>query len=213
MALDILKKLHRETLTAEELEDIYRNNRDSYRVVLALIQKRNFPVQISLGVIPKLFTPDLVQVIKNRMTNPQVRKRAEQEFLVKYRVMPAGEKKAVIRRAGPNILKELVFEANSVILKEIFTAPSCIGEVVFRFLLHGNADRTDLYAALAGTHWLKSPEIAEMVMRDKAAPVRAQIEALEGISSKALRKIVEDEEHHEAVIRGAIKLFRRRIES
>lgn len=213
MVLDILRKLHRHTIPTEELEELYSTHKDSYRIVLALIQKRNFPVNISLGIVPKLFTPDLLLLMKNRMSNPQLRKRAEQEFLVKYRIMPSGEKMSLVKRAHPELLSELIFEEKEQILEQIFRAPGCITSVVFSFLLQAKVERYKLYNALTETRWLKERDVAEYVVKDEAAPVRAKVEALQGLSDSALRKVAEDESQHKAVTRAAFELFRKRIES
>ena len=83
--LELLRQLYHRTLPEEELIDIFYQNRDRYRVLLHLIQQPRFPEKFALNIVPRLYPMDLIKVVKNKRTNSAIRKRAELEFVNKYK--------------------------------------------------------------------------------------------------------------------------------
>jgi len=175
-ALNVIKRLQSSAISQEELEDIHRRHKDEYRVLLHLAQHPKFPQGLALGILSKLFAVDLVRVIKNVKTNPFVRKKAELEFMQRYKRLALGEKSALLKMA-PNTL-----------LLAILQNPNCSEDVVLRFVNRG-LERSVFYQALGETAWFQSPAVAEAVAHDPEAPIKALLAVIPYLGLTGLQKL------------------------
>jgi len=133
-SLNVIKKLQAAGISQEELEDIYRQHKNEYRVLLHLAQHPKFPQRISLGIISKLFAADLVRVIKNVKTNPFIRKKAELEFSQRYKRLALGEKISLLKMAPNSLLLTFSEENQPQLIQAILQNGNCGEDVVLRFV-------------------------------------------------------------------------------
>jgi hypothetical protein len=203
--LDILKELHRRVLTETELVDVFYQHRDKYRVHLSLVQQPHFPEKHSLGIIPKLYPMDLIRVIKNKRTNPNIRKRAEREFVNKYNKYPLGEKLSYMKVAPDSLLNYFIEETDGRVLEVILNNPFATEELMLK-LINRKARRFELYEALAGTEWYKRPQVAAAIAHDKTAPIKIMIMIIPFLNLKQLEKLYADENTHR-IVRDNIILY------
>ena len=199
--LELLRCLYKGGLSAGELEEMADRFADRYRVQVALIQNPRFPVRRSLNFISSLFPADLVRLIRNKMTNPQVRRRAELEFFNKFQRFPLGEKLTHVRTAPVELLGRLVESADTRILKVIFLNPNCTEEVVLKGLLR-ERDREPLYQALDNTPWIRRPVIASMLSRHPETPIKMLISIIPWLNESDLKRLETREGTHESVLEG-----------
>jgi hypothetical protein len=203
--LAVIKRLQSSAISQEELEDIHRRHKDDYRVLLNLAQHPKFPQGLAQGILSKLFAVDLVRVIKNVKTNPFVRKKAELEFMQRYKRLALGEKISLLRMAPQPLLLALHEENHPQLLEAILENPNCTEEVVLRFVNRG-PERSQFYRALAETAWPRSPAVAEAVAHDPEAPVRNLLQIIPSLGLAGLQKLFRDPGTHQAV-RDRIRLF------
>ena len=173
-SLDVIKRLQFSGISQEELEDIHRRHKDDYRVLLHLAQHPKFPQGLALGIISKLFAVDLVRLIKNVKANPYVRKKAELEFMQRYKRLALGEKISLLKMAPNALLLDLNDESHPQLLQAILQNPGCSEEVVLRFV-----NRSTSATPLPGPHrntWVQHPAVAEAVAHDPEAPIRILLE-------------------------------------
>jgi hypothetical protein len=196
--LDVIRRLQRSALSREELEDMHRRHKDDYRVLLGLVQHPRFPQGSALGILSKLFAVDLVRVIKNVKTNPFVRKKAELEFMQRYKRLALGEKISLLKMASNSLLLALSDENHPRLIQTILQNPSCSEEVVLRFVNRSH-DRSLFYQALAETFWFRSPAVAEAVAHDPEAPIRILLKIIPHLGLAGLQKLFRDENTHQAV--------------
>jgi len=196
--LDVIKRLQSSAISQEELEDIHRRHKDDYRVQLNLVQHAKFPQGLALGILSKLFAVDLVRVIKNVKTNPFVRKKAELEFMQRYKRLALGEKISLLRLAPNPLLLALSEENHPQLLLVILQNPNCSEEVVLHFVNRG-LERSQFYLALGETSWHRSPAIAEAVAHDPEAPVRNLLQIIPHLGLAGLQKLFSDPATHQAV--------------
>ena len=196
--IDLLKRLRFGVLSEQELLDIFFQSRGKYRVVCQLIQHPKFPEAQALNVLAELFSMDLIRVIKNKRTNPFVRRKAELEFSLRYEKIPAGEKISHLRMAPLQVLVHLLREKNSRSLQVIFENPECTEDLVLRFL-NRPADKPPVYEALMATPWPKRPRVAEAVIRDPHAPIRVLLDIVPILNHNQLKWLYEDGNAHQRV--------------
>lgn len=204
-SLGVIKRLQSSAISAEELEEIHRQHKDDYRVLLGLVQHPKFPQGVALGIIGKLFAADLVRVIKNVKTNPYVRKKAELEFLQRYRRLALGEKVSLLKMAPNSLLRAFNDEDQPPLLQAILENPNCSEEVVLRFV-NRVSDRSRFYQALAGTSWHQSPVVAEAVAHDPEAPIRILLQIIPYLGLTGLQRLYRGATTHQAV-RDRIRAF------
>jgi hypothetical protein len=205
-SIDIIRKLTLASTGQEELEQIYRSYKDDYRVLLNLVQHPKFPQSMSLGIISKLFSPDLVRVVKNVRTNPFVRKKAELEFLQRYRRLALGEKIALLKIAPNALLLALCDENQPQLIETIFNSPHCSEDVVLRFINRSGGECGAVYDALDRSAWHMNPAVAAAVAHDPEAPIKIVLKIIPYLGLAGLQTLFSDEATHQ-IVRDRIRDF------
>ncbi len=178
---------------------------------VALAQHPRFPQHIAMEIVSELFSPELIQIIKNMRANPFVRKQAELHFLNKYRRLLLGEKKSLLRIAPAELLKKLVDENHPDLLEIIFKSTYCTHEVVLYFI-HQHKKKKHLYQALSQTEWVKVREVAAAIAQDAEAPVKILIQVIPFLSAEKLKKLLNSEDTHGSVKEAIRNFFEKRKE-
>jgi hypothetical protein len=210
--LDLLRRLYRETLPQEELIELYYNNRDRYRVLLHLVQQPKFPERFSLNIVPKFFAMDLIRIVKNKRTNPYIRKRTEIEFVNRYQKYPLGEKLSYMRVAPTSLLLYFIEEKDVRVLKTILKNPYCTEDLVVR-MINRYTPRHQCYEVLYDTEWYKRPRVAEAIAHDLQAPIRMLTRIIPYLNLRQLEKLYNDEKTHQSVKDNIIRYMRQRGEN
>jgi hypothetical protein len=205
ITLDIIKKLQHSSIGQEELEEIYRLHKNDYRILLYLVQHPKFPQSISLGIISKLFAADLVRVIKNVKTNPFVRKKAENEFIQRYRRLALGEKISLLKIAPNSLLLGFSDENQPQLIETILNNPNCSEDVVLR-LINRHGEHANLYVALDNSHWHMNPAVAMAVGHDPEAPIKILLKIIPYLGLNGLQKLFRDDDTHQ-IVRDRIRDF------
>ena len=203
--LNVIKRLQDSGISQEELEAIFSQHRNEYRVLLQLAQHPRFPQSLSLGIISKLFAVDLVRVIKNVKANPFIRKKAELEFIQRYKRLALGEKISLLKMAPNVLLLDFSEENDPRLIQVILQNPNCSEEVILRFV-NRSSERGNFYQVLAETTWPQNPAIAEAVAHDREAPIKILMKIIPYLGLTGLQKLFRADDTHQAV-REHIKLF------
>jgi hypothetical protein len=203
--LSLFKRLQSAAVGQEELEEIFSRHKDEYRVLLHLVQHPKFPQALALGIVSKLFAVDLLRLVKNVKANPFVRKKAELEFMQRYKRLALGEKISLLKMAPNVLLLALNEESHPQLLQAILQNPGCSEEVVLRFVNRAT-ERSSFYQALGETQWHQNPAVAEAVAHDPEAPVRILLKIIPFLGLSGLQKLFRDESTHQSV-RDHIKAF------
>lgn len=196
--LDLLRKLHFDSVTEDELMDIFHRYRDNYRVLMHLAMHPKFPDKFALNIISRLNAMDLIRVIKNNRTNPFTRKKAEMEFQQKYNKLPIGEKLSYMKIAPYSLMVLLIEEKDLRVVSAMLNNPYCTEDLVIRFI-NRYTPRSIVYEALVETEWYKRPSVAEAIAHDIEAPIRALLLILPFLNRHSLRQLYENETTHEIV--------------
>jgi translation elongation factor EF-G len=207
--LELLKQLYRRTLPEEELIDIFYQNRDRYRVLLQLLQQFRFPEKLALNIIPKLYPMDLIKVVKNKLTNAAIRKRAELEFVNKYNKYPLGEKISYIKIAPNSLLNYFIEENDKSILEALLKNAYCTEEVLLKFV-NRKTDKTSFYEALCATEWYKRPQVAFAISHDSQAPIRILVTIIPYLSLKQLENLYKSDKTHQIVKKNILQYLQDR---
>ncbi len=204
LELQIIRKIKFGNINSKELLEIYHNYEGNYRVILFLIQHPSFSEKIALNVIPRLFTVDLLRVIKNRRTNPFIRKRAEIEFVNKYPRYPLGEKIGYMKIAPTSLLNHFIRERDKTLLEVMIKNPQCTEELILKMinLEDGGDGKFNFYEVIVDTEWIKRRQIAEGIANDKSAPIRVMLQILPYLSITNLNKLYNSDYIHKTIKNG-----------
>jgi len=206
--LDLIRKLHFGSVTEQELMDIFYQYRDNYRMKLNLVMHPKFPEKYALNIISYFFAIDLIRVIKNKRTNPFIRKKAELEFSEKYKRFPLGEKLSYMKIAPHSLLNYFMGERDKRVMEVMLKNTGCTEELVLKFINREDS-RNVVYEALSSTEWYMRPAVAEAIAHDTQAPIRMLIDILPYISKRTLRKLYEKKDTHKIVKKNITEYYRR----
>ena len=207
--LEVLRQINFGALSSEDLVNIYHDYARSYRVQFQLVQHPRFPIKYSMGIISKMFPPDLVRITKNKRTNPFVRKKAELEFRNRYIKLALGEKLALMKGAPLSLLEYFVAEKDKRILSVIFHNPFCTEELMLKFI-NRIQDRIPVYQALDSTLWHRRRPVAFAISRDSQAPIKMMLKIIPFLEISRLRDMYLDETIHQIVRDRIIDYMRSR---
>lgn len=170
--LSVLRRINSGSVTVEELEKFGDEFSHRQRIQVALVQHPRFPQKRALNIISSLFPGDLLKVLRNKRTNPLIRRRGEVEFLNKFQRLPLGEKITCLKIAPVELLMKFNRLNDARLLHALLENPSCTESVVIG-MIQGGGDHQGLYNALDGSDWLRRPGVVSAVSRDPLAPVKA----------------------------------------
>jgi len=211
--LKLLRRIKYGHIGSEELVSLYNEYAGNYRMRFALVQHPSFPVKTALNIIPSLFTIDLIRLVKNRRTNPFIRKRAEIEFVNKYPRYPLGEKITYMRIAPRSLLNYFIREKDKKILKEMLNNPQCTEELILKMinLEDEGKGKFELYDVLSESEWFKRRMVAEAIANDKTAPIKIILKILPYLSIKNLNKIYSSVNTHKTIKKGITEYLNNRV--
>jgi len=196
--VDIIRQIRFGNVNEKELIDIYDVQRDNYRIRFHLIQHPKFPIKVALNSIQQLFTMDLIRLIKNRRSNPFIRKKAETEFLTRFQRLAMGEKIAILKTAPVQVLNHFIEESDLRILKIIFKNPECNEELILKFI-NRKSQRSEFYQALQLSDWYKRPAIVDAIIRDNEAPIKLILDMIPLLKNEQLKRLYHNKNTHEIV--------------
>ncbi|MEN8223458.1 MAG: hypothetical protein ABFR36_09395 [Acidobacteriota bacterium] len=198
--LNILRKLQSGGVDSKYLITIYDEYKDNYRIKLNLIQHPGFPVETALNVISSLFTTDLLNVTRNKRTNPFIRKRCEIEFTQRYNKTPKGEKISLLKRAPLNLLEHFINEKDDTILGVIIENPNSTEDLIIKFVNRGD-EPAQVYNKLIHTKWIRNRRVCYAISFNKEVPIRVWMEIIPNIELNRLKDLLKKSALHENVKR------------
>ena len=210
--VELIRRLNFGSVTEPELIDIYHENKSNYRILLNLVQHPRFPIKFSLNFVPSLFSMDLLRVIKNRRTNPFIRKKVEFEFAARYNKFPMGEKLSYLKIAPSSLLNHFIKENDRRVLKTILNNTSCTEELVIKFVTR-KSPKFVFYEVLSSTDWYKRPAIANLIAGDSDAPIKLVLKIIPYLNIHQLKKIHEKEDTHEIIKKNVAEYLRNKNDS
>jgi hypothetical protein len=201
--LDVIRRLKRGEWKRDELTALYDQYRDRYRVLLHLIQHPRFPDAFALHILSRLYSVDLLMVIRNTRTNPFVRKRAEIEFKIRYPKIPLGEKITLLRTAPGSLLLHFIDESDSRVIQTILGNPNCTEEILLGFI-NRPGDRSAFYQAIDATDRHRSVTVSRAIALDPEAPVKILLKIIPFVGLAELTRMAGDETLHQ-IVRGRVR--------
>ena len=197
-ALGLLK---RADVTASSLAQLGRNPSvtNSHKVLLALATHHRTPRHITIPLLRRLFTFDLMQVALAPTVAADVKRAAEEQILNRLESLSSGERISLARRASGRVAAALLLDKESRVISTALDNSRLVEASVVIALMKHNAPSS--LVTLVGEHskWALRREVQIALLRSEKTPVERAIELARNFSADFLRDIV-PESRREALI-------------
>jgi hypothetical protein len=188
-ALGLLK---RADVTASSLAQLGRNPSvtNSHKVLLALATHHRTPRHITIPLLRRLFTFDLMQVALAPTVAADVKRAAEEQILNRLESLSSGERISLARRGSGRVAAALLLDTESRVTSTALDNSRLVEAAVVTALMKHDAPES--LFRLAGEHskWSLRREVQTALLRSEKTPLERAIELARNFSADYAREIV-----------------------
>jgi hypothetical protein len=199
-----LAQLKRRDITAEALALLARNTdiTKSRKVMLALAMHPRTPRHISLPLLRRLFTFDLMQVMLTPAVAADIKRTAEDQILLRSESLGAGEKISLAKRASGRVAAALLQEADERVISPALDNAQLTEAMLVQALMKPRAP--EILFALVSEHrkWSLRREVQIALLRSEKTPLARAQELAKKFSEEFLREIILPERLEEFKTKG-----------
>ena len=188
-ALSLLK---RSDITTTALALLGRNPSamKSRKVLLALATHPRTPRHISIPILRRLFTFDLMQVTLTPAVAVDIKRAAEEQILNRLESLSLGERISLARRASGRIAAALLLDAEVRVISTALDNTHLVEASVVTALMKNNAPESLFAAASEHPQWALRREVQIALLRSENLPLQRAVELAREFSADILRAIV-----------------------
>lgn len=197
-----LALLKHSDVTASALALLGRNPSvmKSRKVALGLATHPRTPRHITIPMLRRLFTFDLMQVALTPTVTADVKRAAEEQILNRLEALSLGERISLARRASGRVAAALLLDTESRVISTALDNSRLVEALVVTALMKHNAPES--LFALTSEHpkWSLRREVQIALLQSEKTPLEHAIELARNFSADFLRVTV-PESRREALIR------------
>jgi hypothetical protein len=187
-----LAQVQRSDVTAADLALLARNPgaMKSRKVVLRLALHPRTPRHITIPLLRRLFTFDLMQVALTPTVAADVKRAAEEQILNRLESVSLGERISLARRASGRVAAALLLDTEARVISTALDNSHLVEAQVVTALMKQNAP--EALFALASEHpkWSLRKEVQIALLRNERTPLARAVELAGNFSAEFLREIV-----------------------
>lgn len=187
-----LALIHSASVAAEDLSRIARTPQalKSRKVLLALATHPRTPRHISIPLLRRMFTFDLMQLTLTPAVAADIKRAGEEQILVRMESLSLGEKISLARRASGRIAAELLREADERVVSVALDNGRLVEAGVVTALM--NARSAELLFCLVSAHakWSQRREVQIALLRSEKTPLERAREIAAHFSPELLAEIL-----------------------
>jgi hypothetical protein len=187
-----LATLQRADVSSEEIVALSRDSASlkSRKVLLALVSHPRAPRHVSIPLLRRMFTFDLVKMALTPTVAPDIKRAAEEQVLVRLESIPAGEKISLARRGPSRIVAELLKENDPRIISVALDNGRLVESAVVTTLMKNDAPALLYRLVSEHSKWSLRREVQIALLRSEKTPFDRAIELAVHFSRESLREIV-----------------------
>lgn len=189
---EALALLKRADVTAASLALLARNPSaiKSRKVLLGLATHPRTPRHITIPLLRRLFTFDLMQVALAPTVAADVKRAAEEQILNRLESLSLGERISLARRASGRVAAALLLDTEGRVISTALDNPRLMEASVATALMNHNAPES--LFALASEHpkWSLRREVQISLLRSEKTPLQRAVELARNFSAGSLQEIV-----------------------
>jgi hypothetical protein len=161
----------------------------SRKVLLAIAIHPRTPRHVSMPLLRRMFTFDLMQVTLTPSVAADVKRSAEEQILARTESLPAGEKIALAKRASGRVAAALLLTDDERVAGPALDNPQLTEALVVQALMKPRAPK-QLFALVSGHgKWAQRREVQIALLRSEKTPVERAREFAKNFSEEFLREI------------------------
>ena len=191
---EALAALEQAEITAAEIAGISKSASaaKSRKVTLAIVLHPRTPRHISVPLLRRMFTFDLMQVTLTPAVAVDIKRVAEEQILLRQESLAAGEKISLAKRASGRVAATLLQESDKRIVEPALDNPQLTEALIVQALM--KSDAPDLLFALASEHrkWSKRREVQIALLRSEKTPLERAREFANSFSPEFLRETLDE---------------------
>jgi len=187
-----LALLQRPEVTGEALVSLARNpgTTKSRKVRLALTIHPRTPRHVSLPMLRRLFTFDLMRVALTPTVAADIKRAAEDQLLNRLESLSMGEKISLARRASGRVAAALLRDLEPRIVATALDNPRLTEAQVVTVLTKPDASPSLSEIVSAHPKWSQRREVQIVLLRSEKTPLQRAIEFAGNFSTDFLHEIV-----------------------
>jgi hypothetical protein len=186
-----LALLRRSDVTAAALAVVARNPSvaKSRKVLLGLATHHRTPRHITIPMLRRLFTFDLMQIALTPTIAADVKRAAEEQILNRLESLSSGERISLARRASGRVAAALLLDAETRVISTALDNSRLVETSVVTALMKHNAPES--LFALVSEHgkWSLRREVQIALLRSEKLPLPRAVELARNFSGDCLREI------------------------
>lgn len=187
-----LASLKNSDITAEELVQLSKNPivAKSRKVMLGLIQHPRTPRHVSIPLLRRLFTFDLMQVALTPIIPADLKRAAEEQILTRLESLPTGQKISLARRASGRIAAELVRDKDKRVASVALENARLVEHSVVAAVMRPDTGESVFILVSQHSKWSQRREIQIALLRSDKTPLDRARQFAPHFSEQFLREIV-----------------------
>jgi hypothetical protein len=183
---------HQADVSADVLTRLSRDSNvlKSRKVALALAMHARTPRHVSIPLLRRLFTFDLMQVSLTPAVAADIKRAAEDQILLRLESLSIGEKTALARRASGRVAAALLQEPDERVSKPALDNSQLTEAHVIQALMKPVAPEELFLLVCRHSKWSQRHEVQAALLRSEKTPPGVAAEFLDHFSTEALRQMV-----------------------
>jgi len=178
---DLIEKLGKSSVVAK-----------SRKVKLAIVRHPKAPRYISLSLMRKLFTFDLMQVALTPAVVGDLKMAAEEVLINRLGTISPGEKLSLARLASGRVACELLLDAEPRIIVAALENPRLTEALVVKAVLRSEASPALVQTVCAHSKWSLRREIRIALLRNQHTPAEHAVEFAKSLPNDVVREILQN---------------------
>jgi hypothetical protein len=195
----ILAQLAQPEISVERISQVSRSpvGGRSRKVMLAITLHPRTPRHVSLPLLRRLFTFDLMQVTLTPAVAADIKRAAENQLLIRLETLSAGEKTSLARRGSGRVAAQLLQETDARIISPALDNAQLTEPLVVQALMKRSAPQALFVLASEHQKWSQRREVQIALLRSEKTPLESVREFAKHFSEDFLREIVPAEKFEE----------------
>jgi hypothetical protein len=190
-----LAELQRTDIGAAEIASLAKSPAaaKSRKVALAVVLHPRAPRHISVPLLRRMFTFDLMQVSLTPAVAADIKRAAEGQIVLRAESLSAGEKISLAKRGSGRVAAALLQEDDERVISPALDNAHLTEALVVQALMKPRAPQALFTLVSEHRKWMNAREVQIALLRSEKTPVERAREFAKNFSEEVLREIVPQE--------------------
>jgi len=189
-----LAELQRAAISAAEIAQLAKSAAaaKSRKVAMAVVRHTRTPRHVSIPLLRRMFTFDLMQVTLTPAVAADIKRSAEEQILARAESLSLGEKISLAKRGSGRVAAALLQDPERRVIAPALDNTRLTEALIVQALMKLRAP-AELFEMVSGHRsWAQRREVQIAVLRSEKTPLKQAKEFARNFSAEFLREIVPD---------------------